>query len=68
MIDGEMASAYQKLNLGDQRMLRRWLWSNVAFGVICLTALIVIAAKLSGDQSGAATAQNAPIAVHAEAK
>ena len=61
---GEFINEYQKLNSGDQKTFRRWLWVNAAVGVILLTGLIALA-SFPGKESEA-TAQNA--AMHTQAK
>jgi hypothetical protein len=59
MMRGDLADQYHRLNPEDQKAFSRWLWANTVVGAVLLAGLIVLAAKLSGDDS-AATAQNAP--------
>jgi hypothetical protein len=68
MTDGEQIKEYQKLNSEDQRAYRRFLWRNLIVGAISLAALVVVAAKFSGEHSDGMIAQNASMRVHAEAK
>jgi hypothetical protein len=63
---GEFINEYQKLNSEDQKTFRRFLWVNVVVGAILLAGLIALA-SFPGKESDA-TAQNAAMHTHAQAK
>jgi hypothetical protein len=56
---GGISYEYEKLNSEDQKTFRRWFCVNIVVGAILLAGAIVLAWKVPGDQSGAATAQHA---------
>jgi hypothetical protein len=48
---GEIFNQYEKLNLEDQKVFRRWLWVNAVIGAIFLAGLIALAVNVPDDKS-----------------
>jgi len=62
---GEIINEYRKLNSEDQKVFRRWLWTNTIIGAILLAGLIALTSKFTSDES-VSIAKTPEISMHAK--